>query len=211
MTKRKARLGWPVWLFLVLLAAAVISALLTLPAMLLPYMASIRYKWICHFVLAPVFFTLFIVAVLCTVHRAHRDPHAKVKKIKGGWVGWIKVLGFCALASLAWAWIFMIIVPAIPSKFFARTKIDIPVTVNHLEGFRLNYDHWTWIYFDKGDHTDRFMWTRSDPLLSKLEHGDCIMLHAREWPLGLYVDSISRSNACRSSSEAESGTTSTHA
>ena len=49
------------------------------------------------------------------------------------------------------------------------------------------------------------MWERSDPIMSGLKRGDCIELHAREWPLGFYVDSISRS-ACHHANADESKT-----
>lgn len=197
MTRRKQYAGWPIWLFMVLLAIVVISALLTLPAMILPYMASSNYKWFCHFVLTPICFVLFVFSVLYTVHRAHRDPYAKIKTMPGGWGGWLKTMVFCVIISFAFGWIFILIATAIPSKFFAQTKVDIPVVTDHLEGFRLDTDYWTWIYFDKDGRTGRVMWARSSPLLSTLKKGDCIMLHAREWPLGTYVDSISRSTACK--------------
>lgn len=204
MTRLKQRVGWSVWLFMGLLAIVVISALLTLPAILFPYMASPNYKWFCHFVLTPICFVLFVFSVLCTVYYAHRDPAAKVKAMPGGWVGWLKTMAFCVIVPFAFGWMFMIIASAIPSKFFAHKAVDFSVTVDHLEGFRLDTDYWTWIYFDHDSGTNRFMWTRSDPLLSKLKHGDCIMLHTREWPLGIYVDSISRSNACPNPSGAKS-------
>ena len=41
--------------------------------------------------------------------------------------------------------------------------------------------------------------------MSGLKRGDCIELHAREWPLGFYVDSISRS-ACHHANADESKT-----
>jgi hypothetical protein len=208
MTQRKSLSGWPMLTMLTLMVIILVFALLTLPSMLLPYMASPHYKRFCYFVLAPVSYIIFFGISLCIVYRARNTP--KVKRLSLSRVLLVRVFG-SAFFIIPWACMCMLIVPAIPSKFFARKVVDFPVTVDHLEGFRLDTDYWTWIYFDQGGDINRFMWTRADLLLSKLKHGDCIMLHAREWPLGIYVDSISRSNACQSSSEAESRTTSTHA
>lgn len=207
MKKRRWCIGWPMSLFMGLLAIVVVSALLTLPSMLFPYIVAPSYRWFCHFVLTPICFVVFVSSMMCTVYRAHRDSSAKVKSMPGGWLGWLKAVIFCTVASFAFGWMFVLVVPAIPSKIFAQTKVDIPVMIDHLDGLRLNYDYWTWIYFYKNGRTDRFMWTRANSLLSTLKHGDCIVLHARKWPLGAYVDSISRSNACQGAGRVDKGIT----
>lgn len=192
MTKKR-RIGWLGWTALSVGTIFLLSSVLALISMLFPYVPSQRSQGFCHYVLPPIFFLILLGLVLIGNYRAHHDPGGKTKAYQGSW---LKLILFVVLIPIAWGWM-MVVVPAIPAKFFAQKKINFVVTVNRLDGLRLNDGYWTWIYFDQGSATNRFMWTRSDPLLSTLKHGDCIMLYAREWSLGMYVDSISRSTACK--------------
>jgi len=194
MTKRKGYVAWPIWPFLVILGIMIVSAFLALPSVLFPYMASASYKWFCYFVLAPTTFAILFASLLCAAY-VNRHIEA-IKRISVGST-FIRCAVGSALLSALWALLFMVIIPAIPSKYFAEKKVSMLVTVDHLDGFRLDHDYYTWIYFDRGDVTGRFMWTRSDPIMKNLKQGDCIIAHARAWPLGIYVDSIARSRACQ--------------
>ena len=193
MTKRKVYVAWPVRLNIVMMAIMAVSAFLALPSMLFPYIASANYKWFCTFVLAPATFVILYSSLLYAVYK-NRNIESITRIPLGSTLIWGAVGGVAF--SAAWACMFMLLVPAIPSEFLAKQTINIPVTVDHLEGFRLNYDHHTWIYFDDGMATGRFMWARSDPIMRTLKRGNCIVLHARKWPLGVYVDSIARSSSC---------------
>lgn len=106
-----------------------------------------------------------------------------------------KVILSIALLSFGWGW-GAALIPCLPTMLFAKEKISFPVTIVKLDGLRLEHDYWTWIYYKTKKGSDKFMWTRSDPLMQNLAPGDCIMLHARKWPMGMYVDSISFSVAC---------------
>lgn len=182
-----------VWPQLVILGIIAASGVLALPSMLFPYMASANYKWFCHFILAPATFLILFVSFIGSVYKNRNYKYVKNISI-------CKLLFRGAFASVVfstcWAWLLMLIVPAIPSKYLAKKSENISVVVNHLDGFRLDYDYYTWIYFDRNGAKGRFMWTRADPIMQNLKRGDCIVVHAREWPLGVYVDSIGRSHAC---------------
>lgn len=207
MTRRTWSIGWSGWIAVSGVVLFLFSAIFGLISMLLPYIASRGSQIFCLYILPPIIFMMLFGVVLIGRYRAHHDPTGKLKAYEGSWFR--LVLG---LLIMAFGWSLMIsLALAIPTNIFAKNTINVPVMVRNLNGFRLNYDYWTWISFDRNGSTERFMWTRADPLMRRLKPGDCIMLHARKWPLGIYVDSISRSNACQSPSEAGLGTTSTHA
>ena len=182
-----------VWPQLVILGVMAASGLLALPSMLFPYIASANYKWFCHFILAPATFLILYASFIISVHK-----NRNAKYVKNISIGNLLFRGAFASAAFSalWAWLLMLIIPAIPSKYLAEKAENISAVVNHFDGFRLDYDYYTWIYFDRDGHEERFMWTRADRIMQKLKRGDCIVIHAREWPLGVYVDSIGRSHAC---------------
>lgn len=191
MTKRKRRIGGLAWFAVLVAATLLFGSILALISMFFPYAPSHETRTFCRYVLPPILFLLLLgLALLGSLH-SRRDPTCK-EKFQGNW---LKLILASALASVAWAWM-MTIVPAIPAKFFAEEKVDIPVTVDSLDGLRIDYDYWTWIHFEQNGVVNKFMWTRSDPVMRSLKRGDCIELHGRNWALGLYVDSISRSHAC---------------
>ena len=193
MIEQKWHLGWPTWTVAAVILIGLLSAVLALISMFFPYVSSQGAKSFCDYVLPPLFFVLLVVPGVVGNLRARRDLTGKTKAYEGNW---LKPLFATVLISIIWG-VVMPAVPAIPAKYFAQNKVDIPVTVNSTDGFLGVYDYWTWVHFERNGAASKFMWTRADPLLPALKHGDCVELHGREWPLGLYVDSITRSTACK--------------
>jgi hypothetical protein len=193
MTKRKGFVKWPIWPLLVMAGVVILSAFLSLPSMLFPYIASHRYVWFCHYVLAPSSFILVFASLLCSAY-VNRHIEA-IRSISLGSTLLRCTVGG-AFISVPWAFMFMLIVPAIPSELFAERAVSIPVKFDHLESFRGVYGYHIWIYFSTSNDSGRFMWHSSDPIIRTIKHGSCVVLHAREWPLGAYVDAISESSTC---------------
>jgi hypothetical protein len=113
----------------------------------------------------------------------------------------LKIIPAALLVALGFG--FAILLAALPTKWFAQTQANIPVKVVRLSGFRREFDYRTWIEFKPnprlGDwFADQFMWNRPDLEAQHIQRGDCIVLHGREWALGMYVDSISKLKACPS-------------
>ena len=200
MTTRSRKMTRVGWVLLPLVAFTVVVSILGTISMVFPYVPSRETLTFCHYVIPPFYFVWLFGALLWGTLRARRNPLEGVKAYQGGWS--LPVFGTAFFAFVMG--LLTPIVPAIPAKYFAKTTINIPVTVDRLSGFQATYDYWTWIYFRHDGHVNRFnrfMWTRGDPIMQSLKHGDCIELHGRQWPLGLYVDSISKSNACHSTSD----------
>lgn len=198
MAARSPKITSVGWVLLPAFALTLPVSILGLISMFVPYVPSRETSTFCHYVITPVYFVWLFGAALFGILRARRNPQDGVEVHQDGWL--LKLVLGAALFAFGMGW-FAAIIPAIPAKFFARTRVNIPVTVDRLDGFQGTYDYWTWIYFKHDGHVNRFMWTRSDALMQSLKHGDCIELHGRQWPLGLYVDSISRLSACYSTSQ----------
>lgn len=197
MNRYRQHLDLASWVAIFLVTMALLGVVLSLISMFFPYAPSRRALIFCHYALPILVFLVFVFPGLIRVIRIRSDPRRNKRVYEGNLLIPI-IVG--ALMSMMLAWI-MPPVPGILAKFFAKTRVNIPVTVDRLDGFQGTYDYWTWIYFKHDGHVNRFMWTRSNALMQSLKHGDCIELHGRQWPLGLYVDSISRSNACYSTSD----------
>lgn len=200
MSKQGLHLDGLTWIVAAVATIFLGSAVLVVISMFFPYDPSQKARSFCDYALPPILFVLLVGPGLVRNLRARRDPTGETKAYEGNW---LKPVLAGALLAIAWG-IVMAVVPAIPAKYFAQKKVAIPVTVDSTDGFLGEYDYFTWIHFERDGVASKFMWTRADPLLPTLKHGDCIELHGREWSLGLYVDSISRSSACQSSNAAES-------
>lgn len=159
-----------------------------------PYVPSAAVKSFFLYVL-PVIFLLFYIALL--IYTARGLKAGRFEQPKGYQKPNALLLAVVAVA-VCWMMSFVFrTLPAYPTKIFASRRIDIPVHVDHLDGFRADHLYWVWVNFYIDDKKGDFMWTWTDPLMDHLKHGDCIELHGRKWLLGLYVDSISRSSACQ--------------
>jgi len=157
-----------------------------------PYVPSVTVKLFFSYVLPLIFLLLY---VLLLIYTARGVKAGRFKQPKGYEKPNTLLLAVVAVA-VCWVTSFVFnTLPAFPTKLFANHQISIPVRVDHLDGFRADHGYWVWVNFYDGDKKGHVMWTWSDPLMDQLKHGDCIELHGREWPLGIYVDSISRSTA----------------
>jgi hypothetical protein len=164
--------------------------------MLLPYVPSHRATIIFVFVVPIAVFCIVFGLGLGGNYMAKRYPN---QRGYGTPIYPLKIIPAALLVAVGFG--FAILLAALPTKWFAHTRVDIPVEVVRLSGFRREFDYRTWIEFKPsarlGDwFTDQFMWNRPDLEVQDVRPGDCIMLHGRAWALGVYVDSISKSNAC---------------
>ena len=189
-------------------AAAIIFVLISLVmagvSMFYAYIPTQTVRSVFHLWL-PIVFALFSLWLVLygRWYREHKSLKADVKVYAEQPNPFFMFFAMTALLyvySLLFGNIF-----AIPTKIFSNRLSNIDVTVDHLDGFRANHGYWVWVEYHHNSAANKFMWKWSDPLMDQLKHGDCIMLHVRRWPLGIYVDSISRSNVCEKNDKRDGG------
>jgi hypothetical protein len=174
---------------LTLMALLLLLAALACVSIFFPYVPSQNAQSFCYFVIPPALISSFVawrIYLYCKLKRQHRLYEMRLDSPLGTYSSLIIfafLLGLCALE-----------IPAIATDLFASRRVDLSVRIDKLSGFRADHGHWVWVYFNGG--TDKFLWVWSDHLIAHATSGSCIALHAREWALGFYIDSISASSRC---------------
>ena len=198
MSKRRARMTFLTKFVILVWMCLVICTITGVISIFFPFAPSQGFSEFCEYLLPIICFPLLMGPMIWG--RIFQSNRYNLPPATRRW--WLTLIFGGVYFSYAWA-LMIEFSAAIPTRYISSKQVDTHVTIDDITGLIYTYDNWTWITFRHGGSTSKFMWERSDPVMNGLRRGDCIGLHGREWPLGLYVDSITRSNACHSENAKE--------